>query len=110
MPRHLPGNCRSQVVDCRLPGREGRGRPRKAGVRVRRSLFSRSAIFLLQPAILLAPGCGLADYEKKMAQAEARLQRFEDESRVLDVPLSVPLRPPREPGGKPTAFNLFLRP
>ena len=55
-------------------------------------------------------GCGLADYEKKMAQAEKRLQRFEDESRVLDMPLSVPLRPAKKPGGKPTAFNLFLRP
>jgi hypothetical protein len=66
-------------------------------------------LFLLS-GIVFVSGCGLADYEKKMAQAEARLQRFEDESRVLDIPLSVPLRPAKKPGGKPTAFNLFLRP
>ena len=33
-----------------------------------------------------------------MAQAESRLQRFEDESRVLDIPLSVPLRPAKKQG------------
>ena len=55
--------------------------------------------------LLALTGCGLADYEKKMREADARVQRFDEENRLLGDPLTLPtdhappvdvfLRPPR---------------
>jgi hypothetical protein len=46
-------------------------------------------------ALLVAAGCGVEAYEKRMEEAQKRLERFENESRVLDAPLSIPA-PPRD--------------
>jgi hypothetical protein len=37
-------------------------------------------------------GCGLTDYEARMAEAQARVARFDEENRQLDAPLSIPTR------------------
>jgi hypothetical protein len=66
---------------------------------------------------LLVCGCGVAEYEKKMDAAQKRLQRFEEESRLLDDPVTAPtftdksgkevpgpslfFRPPKGIGGQP---------
>jgi hypothetical protein len=36
------------------------------------------------------PGCGLADYEARMAEAQERVKRFERENSLLDEPLDIP--------------------
>jgi hypothetical protein len=56
--------------------------------------------------LLAVAGCGLADYEKKMREADARVQHFDEENKLLGDPLNLPgadrappvdvfLRPPR---------------
>ena len=53
---------------------------------------------------LAAAGCGLSDYESKMQLADVRLQRIDDENRVLGDPLILPVG-----DGSPPA-DVFLRP
>jgi hypothetical protein len=55
-------------------------------------------------ALLTSAGCGVADYEKKMQDAEVRVQRIDEENRLLGDPLDVPAR-----SGAP-AVVVFLRP
>ncbi|MFO0927198.1 MAG: hypothetical protein U0736_09180 [Gemmataceae bacterium] len=65
---------------------------------------------LLFPVLgLLAGGCGVAEYEKKMLEAQNRLQRFDEEKRVLGAPLNLP-RVLDENQVSTDVANLFLRP
>ena len=59
-------------------------------------------LLLLGLAALAPAGCGLADYEKKMREADARLQRFDEENKLLDNPLALPSNGP--------PVDVFLRP
>jgi hypothetical protein len=53
--------------------------------------------------MLALTGCGLADYEKKMQDAEVRVQRFDEENRLLGAPLTFPADPA-------PPMEVFLRP
>jgi hypothetical protein len=55
-------------------------------------------------AVLTLTGCGVAAYEKQMQEAETRIQRFDEENRLLGAPLVVPSRP------KAPSVSLFVRP
>ena len=59
---------------------------------------------MLLLAALPAAGCGLADYENKMRETDARLQRFDEENKVLGDPLQLP------GGDAATPAAVFLRP
>lgn len=59
--------------------------------------------------VLLAAGCGLADYENRMEQAQKRLDRYEVEARVLDDPLIIPSRFDKDNKLLPDP-NIYLRP
>jgi hypothetical protein len=59
--------------------------------------------------LLLASGCGVADYEGKMLSAQKRLERYEEESRLLGNPLTLPSRDTKD-AGKQRIAHLFLRP
>jgi hypothetical protein len=66
---------------------------------------------LLAPAVLglLLTGCGLADYENKMAEEQARIQRIEEENKNLDEPVEIP--PPKKENDKePKIPEFFFRP
>jgi len=52
-------------------------------------------------------GCGIADYEKKMQDAEVRVQRFDDENKLLGEPLLLPAKTDKEEGAP---IDVFLRP
>jgi len=54
-------------------------------------------------SLIALTGCGLADYEKKMREADARVQRFDEENALLGDPLSLPTT-----NGPPV--DVFLRP
>ena len=54
--------------------------------------------------MLATTGCGVADYEKKMQEAEVRIQRIDEENELLGDPLLVPAT------AQWTAAALFLRP
>ncbi len=54
---------------------------------------------------LVLSGCGLADYEKRMEKAQADLQRYEEENRLLDKPVYVPSQKDKGP-----LANVFFRP
>jgi hypothetical protein len=64
----------------------------------------------------LLAGCGLDDYEKRMAEAQARVQRFDLENQVLDGPLEIPTRIVRTKQGdqeiktEVPIIEVFLRP
>jgi hypothetical protein len=59
--------------------------------------------------VLFAGGCGVADYESRMVDAQKRLEHFEEASRLLDSPLVPPLTVTKE-GSKVPIANMFLRP
>jgi hypothetical protein len=59
--------------------------------------------------LLLASGCGVDDYEKKMIEAQHRIARFEEEDRVLGRPLEIPKHTDKNDIKRPWA-NLFFRP
>jgi hypothetical protein len=61
----------------------------------------RLALFV---ALLALTGCGVRDYENNMQKAEARIQRFDEENRLLGNPLTFPLLPKGSPAPP------FLRP
>jgi hypothetical protein len=78
------------------------------------SSFTRTAtrLTLALPLVLPLCGCGLADYEAKMIDAQKRAQRLEEEARNLDEPLNMPTK--KEKTGDvevevPVA-DVFLRP
>jgi hypothetical protein len=65
---------------------------------------------------LVAGGCGLADYEEQMAEAQERVERFDKENKVLGDPLAPPTKVKEEKvgDGQPrtvlvTVANIFLR-
>jgi hypothetical protein len=63
--------------------------------------------------LLLASGCGLGDYEKRMHDEQARVVAFDDEDRALGPPLVMPENPydEKENKGHPIPENqVFLRP
>ena len=61
-------------------------------------------------ALLLAAGCGLADYEKRLQEAEKRAARFDEQAKGLGSPLDMPMAPPK-PKLPPAALGrVFLRP
>jgi hypothetical protein len=68
-------------------------------VKSRRS--HRLALFV---ALLALTGCGVRDYENNMQKAEARMQRFDEENRLLGSPLTFPTLPKGSPAPP------FLRP
>lgn len=57
--------------------------------------------------IALAAGCGVHEYEKKMLDAQSRLQRWEAEEHDLGGPLSVPTR--KVDNEEEIIANIFLR-
>lgn len=76
-----------------------------------KSLATRRVGLALLLGLPLA-GCGLADYEAKMIDAQKRAQRLEEEARNLDEPLNMPTK--KEKTGDtevevPVA-DVFLRP
>lgn len=52
-------------------------------------------------------GCGLSAYEAKMQRAQQRLKAIEEENRILDGPLSIPVPAAKE--GVPPPPAVFLR-
>jgi hypothetical protein len=58
--------------------------------------------------LLCLAGCGLADYEARMAESQKRLQRTEEENAVLDEPLVMPTEV--KDGVSLPLGNVFLRP
>ena len=57
--------------------------------------------------LVLASGCGVHEYEKKMLESQVRLQRWEEESRVLGGPIGVPYR--KSGDTELPIANIFLR-
>ena len=70
---------------------------------VKPGLFCRRALLVAALGAPVLSGCGLADYEKKMQDAEARVQRFDEDNRLLGDPLTFPAD--QAPG-----MDIFLRP
>jgi hypothetical protein len=54
-------------------------------------------------------GCGLADYEAKMAEEQARVRRIEEENKNLEDPLDIPA-PKKENEKDPKPPDFFFRP
>ncbi len=50
----------------------------------------RSYPLALSVAFLSLAGCGVRDYETQMQKAEVRIRRFDDENRLLGIPLTFP--------------------
>jgi hypothetical protein len=71
---------------------------------VKRRRSPRWALLVAALAALALSGCGLAEYEKKMEEAEARLKRFDAENNLLGDPLALPT------GDAAPSADLFLRP
>lgn len=66
-------------------------------------------LFLLTGLGLLVGGCGVAEYEKKMLEAQTQFQRFEEEQKQLGPPLNVP-RVTDENKVQRDIATLYLRP
>jgi hypothetical protein len=68
-----------------------------------------TAVFKRPPAALLAlavAGCGLSEYEALSLETQARVQRLNEENRVLGEPLKIP--PSKDDPDEPLA-RVFLR-
>ncbi len=68
---------------------------------------------LLALGVLLAAGCGLGDYERRMEEERTRLEAFDQEDRALAGPLVMPQSPydANEPKDHPLPQSkVFLRP
>jgi hypothetical protein len=66
----------------------------------------------LAAAALLLGGCGLSDYEAKLASEQKRVDRLDEENMLLGEPLDLPPQKSREattPLGTPT-LDVFFRP
>ncbi len=73
------------------------------------TIFPRSFFYgLVGLALPALAGCGISDYEKRMQEAEVRMDRFDAENKVLGDPLVLPPRKEKENQGPP--FDAFLRP
>jgi hypothetical protein len=59
--------------------------------------------------LLLGSGCGVSDYEARMINAQERMQRYEEETRLLTDPLSIPQVEMGPEKTKVPIFNLFIR-
>lgn len=59
--------------------------------------------------LLLAAGCGVSEYEAKMQETQRRVQRFDEESKLLDSPLTIPTPPAKDKNAPPPPL-LFVRP
>jgi hypothetical protein len=84
-------------------------RPRQFGI-----LFFHLSAFFLRTSraglLCLAVGCGAAEYEGRMLDAQARLARYDEEARLLDDrALAMPTREDKE-GAHVRIANVFLRP
>jgi hypothetical protein len=55
-------------------------------------------------------GCGLADYEAKMAEEQARVRRIEEENKNLEDPVDIPSPPQKENDKDPRPPDFFFRP
>jgi len=71
--------------------------------------FLRSRHALGALLLLAAGGCGLNEYQAKMRSAQDRLERFEEENKLLGDPLAMPQIKDKE-GNVISAGNIFLRP
>src|ERR1700687_1458874 len=61
--------------------------------------------------LALSPvGCGLADYEAKMAEEQARVRRIEEENKNLEDPVDIPSPPQKENDKDPRPPDFFFRP
>jgi hypothetical protein len=62
-------------------------------------------------ALLVAglSGCGLAEYEARMRDTQARLQRFEEEDKLLGAALQVPMRVDEKTKLPVPLVNVFVR-
>ncbi len=49
-------------------------------------------VILTMVASLLAVGCGMDDYEKSMIEAQKRVERFDEENRLLDAMVNIDAR------------------
>lgn len=71
--------------------------------------------FLRLPAgllLLAVLGCGLAEYEEKMKQTKKRLDRHDEEKKLLDDPLEMPTKKVRDKNGperEEPLEQIFLR-
>ncbi len=63
----------------------------------------------LAALLLLAAGCGVSEYEKKMEETQRRVKQFEETSKLLDGPLTIP-SPAAKEKGAPAPPQLFLLP
>ena len=72
-------------------------------------LTRRPSALSLAGLLLLVTGCGLKNYEEQMLQTQAKLKRFEEESKLLDGELRFSLPAPTEKGA-PQPPVIFLRP
>ncbi|MBM3992683.1 MAG: hypothetical protein FJ303_00775 [Planctomycetes bacterium] len=67
---------------------------------------------LLAAVVLFATGCGLADYQDRLDQQAARVQKFDEANRLLDEPIELPRMPdPADPNTEKNAwpFDPYLR-
>jgi hypothetical protein len=62
--------------------------------------------YVIFVAALALAGCGVAGYEKQMQEADIRIQRIDEENRLLGPSLELPAAPPKTPW---LSF-FFLRP
>jgi hypothetical protein len=67
-------------------------------------MIRRSRRLALSVAFLALTGCGVANYEKQMQEAEVRIQRIDEENRLLGDPLNIPTLP------KTPSVSVFIRP
>jgi hypothetical protein len=70
----------------------------------------RGVVLAAVVALLTVAGCGLDEYESRMASEMARLQRYDEEEKVLGEPLKMPKLPPKEQGKEPESWSVHLRP
>jgi hypothetical protein len=67
--------------------------------------------FLAGSLLLLAGGCGLAEYEAKMKETQDALDRYDEETHLLDEPIYVPLNPKKEGDDEVRpVVEIFFRP
>jgi hypothetical protein len=63
---------------------------------------------LLAGGALLLAGCGLSDYLGQQSSEASRLQRWDEENKLLGDPLAMPEFPKKD--GKAQTWDVFLRP
>jgi hypothetical protein len=68
----------------------------------------RVRLCFLAALLLSVGGCGLSEYEKKMLDSQNRLERWEEEKRLLGDPIAMPTVADKEGTEFPIA-NVFLR-